>query len=130
MGMINFLGNFIFVTAPSLGFLPQLLRRNITFAPLLSTILILANTFKLLYFNISIFSLEIFLQSLFLIIFHFILLSMNKNNLTILEEKIFVNKYTEKSYKKYGLFSLVFSLLMTIILGFYTLSRISKSVFY
>lgn len=107
-------GDFIFITAPSLGFLPQLIRKDIIFAPILSTILIVANVFKIMYLKISLFSWEIFLQSVFLIFFHFILLTFSKREkLSILEERIFINKYTEKSYKRYGLFSLIFSLVIT-----------------
>lgn len=126
------LGNLVFITAPSLGFLPQLVKRKITFAPILSTILILANTFKLLYFNITDFSPEIFLQSLFLIVFHFVLLAMSRpDSLSILEEKVFINRYTEKSFRRYGLFSLIFSLIITAVAGFYAIGYfVSNLVFY
>lgn len=109
--IIDWTGNLVFITAPSLGFLPQLLKKDITFAPILSTILIFANIFKLFYLNVTQIQWEVFFQSVFLIVFHFVLISYSRpDKLSILEEKIFVNKYTEKSYRKYGLFSLIFSL--------------------
>lgn len=130
--LLDILGNIAFITAPSLGFIPQLLRKNITFAPILSTILILANVFKILYFKVTVFIPEIFFQSVFLIVFHFILLAMSKpEKLSILEEKIIVNKYTEKSYKRFGLFSLIFTLVSTIVFSFAILGFVfTDMIFY
>lgn len=129
--MIDLLGNIIFIAGPCLGFIPQIIKKDITFAPILSFILILANIFKILYFKISSsFSYEIFLQSIFLIFFHLLLIYKSKNNLSILEEKIMINKYTEKSYKKYGLFSLIFSLIISTFLSFIFLGYFFNFIYF
>lgn len=121
------LGSAAFVLAPCIGFLPQIVRRKITFAPLLSTIIIMANVMKLLYWRAAPFSAEIVLQCAFLILFHFVLLYLSKQELSILEEKLVLNRFTEKSYRRYGMFSLVFSLMVTVVLLIATLSFVFRS---
>ncbi|KRH93406.1 hypothetical protein M153_905000129 [Pseudoloma neurophilia] len=134
------LGNIIFITSPCIGFLPQLLKKNITFAPLLSTVLILANSFKIVYLltngqtsvtpsldqkdiatSTSI-SWTILFQSLFLIFFHLLLLFYSTKEFSILEERIFINKYTAKAFKNYGTFGLLFTFIFTGLVGYLFLS--------
>ncbi|ELA46671.1 hypothetical protein VCUG_01821 [Vavraia culicis subsp. floridensis] len=125
--IMQILGNIVFVFAPCIGFIPQIVKRKITFAPILSTIVILANVMKLLYWQSEHFPLEIVLQSVFLVLFHFVLLYLSKQELSILEEKLVLNRFTEKSYRRYGMFSLIFSLIVSIVLMIATISLIFRT---
>lgn len=141
--IFTLLGNTIFIVSPCLGFIPQLVKKQITFAPLLSTALILANLFKIMYlstFNttyedtlskdtiISSTPWTIIFQSIFLVVFHFFLLFYNKKDLSILEERIFINKYTAKAYRNYGLFGLLFTLIFTSMVGYGILAYMVRSL--
>ncbi|KAG0418033.1 hypothetical protein EQH57_0825 [Dictyocoela roeselum] len=98
------IGNICFVTFPIIGFIPQLTKRKIEFASILSLLVITSSLFRILFCQARDFPMALLVQSVFLLVFHFILIYMNKNKLTTFEEKIYSSRPSVRLLEKFGMF--------------------------
>ncbi|KAG0442574.1 hypothetical protein DMUE_0172 [Dictyocoela muelleri] len=102
--LLSAIGNICFVTFPIIGFIPQISKRKIEFASILSLLTITSSILRLIFWQVERFPTTLIVQSIFLLIFHFILIYMNKNKLTHFEEKVYKHKYAKKMLEMFGMF--------------------------
>ncbi|KAF7684149.1 hypothetical protein TCON_0636 [Astathelohania contejeani] len=100
------IGNIFFITFPMLGFVPQIASKKIVFPSLLSILTIYSSTFKIFYVKADPLD-PIVPQALLLIVFHFFLLYAYKQNLSVLEKRIFHNRFVDSYIVKHGLFTVI-----------------------
>lgn len=107
----------IFVVSPAIGYIPQLVTRDILFSPLISTFFIMAGVLKLFHYNAERYAPTLLLQTVFGIVLHCLLILMNKRPLGKYESKAFGNKTTMLLYRRYGLKGPVLGILCAFVLG-------------
>jgi hypothetical protein len=95
--------DILFVLSPVLGYLPQIISRRVVVSPILCTLFILSNILKIFHHIEDKYSSVLLVQSIFVILLHFVLVHFNRNPLSSVEAIVFKNRITRQMYRKYGL---------------------------
>lgn len=114
--MLTLLGNTIFVISPVIGFIPQLLSRNVVFSPLLSLMLIISAIFKFYYRRVEHFSNILIYQGIVLTITQTMLVYNFKYKLGTIERRFYDMFFGGKffSAKKNGVFMSNFMIIVSV----------------
>lgn len=105
----------LFVISPVIGYIPQLVARDILFSPLTSMFFVMSNILKLFHYNAEKYPMTLFLQSVFVIVLHMSLVFMNDKPLGTYEAKVFEGRTTRIIYKNYGVRGCVLGMLCAFI---------------
>ncbi|WEL39953.1 hypothetical protein PFJ87_11g01910 [Encephalitozoon hellem] len=91
-----------FVVSPVIGYIPQILSRDILLSPLISTFFIMSNILKVFHYSFEKYSGFLLAQYVFAILLHMFLITMNRRPLSTYEARILGNRTTRLLYRKYG----------------------------
>ncbi|ADM12669.1 uncharacterized protein Eint_111700 [Encephalitozoon intestinalis ATCC 50506] len=91
-----------FVVSPIVGYVPQILARDILLSPLISTFFIMTNILKIFHYSFERYSQFLLAQYVFTIILHVFLIAINKRPLSTYEAKILGNRTMRVIYRRYG----------------------------
>ncbi|CAD26090.1 hypothetical protein [Encephalitozoon cuniculi GB-M1] len=91
-----------FVVSPVVGYIPQILARDILLSPLVSTFFIMSNILKVFHYSFERYSEFLLAQYIFSILLHMSLIAMNKRPLSTHEARVLGNRTTRLLYRKYG----------------------------
>ncbi|KAM0677527.1 hypothetical protein BDAP_001853 [Binucleata daphniae] len=122
------LANALFIVSPCIGYIPQLLQKNVVFSPLLSLILIFSAVFKFYFYQVESFSAVIIAQSAFLILIQLTLIYNFKSQYGHVEQNFYSKM--ERSCKKYGAFYVNLSLVVFVSLFVHLMTYFTNYVYH
>lgn len=91
-----------FVISPALGYIPQLLARDILLSPLVSAFFMMSNILKIFHYSFERYSEFLLAQHAFVVLLHICLVAMSRRPLGKYEAKVFGNRMTRLLYRGYG----------------------------
>lgn len=118
---LSLFADTLLVVGPTFGFLSQIIKRKVVFSPLVSFIAIATNIVKIYYWQMKRFSFCIVLQAVLLIFLHNLLIAMYEDELSFYESKFFRTFFTNKTYKKKGLFVAHLQMVVALCLGIHVM---------